>query len=229
MGPIAKKGGGYGVGSAPAESGDVREFPNVLSGVTYKLLLTSIGKSVQWEPSQAIPHATYFGETKMSESILSTASSRALSQWSGKKVAATKGLSAVADALKADGIVSDDLVAVKGAKEPSPIITAVKVAIVAGFTVAVQELLKKETKSLTESKKIEKRYWQQQIGSCLKDVRNALKTREGSGAGGQRSLKELIHAEVSKRMEQVQKDEQPNYDAVELLKVMALVVKLTKN
>lgn len=164
----------------------------------------------------------------MSKSILSNNAVKALSAWSGKKVAASKGLAAVADALKADGVVSADLKPVKGAKEESPIITATKAAIVAGFSVHVQDLLKKETKSLTDAKKAEKRYWQQQIGSCLKDVCGALLRREGSGAGGQRTLKEMIHAEVTKRIAQVQADTAPNYDAVELLKVLALVAKYTK-
>ena len=166
--------------------------------------------------------------SKSNVAVLSSATTRALSAWSGKKVAASKGLAAVADALKADGIVSDDLVPVKGAKEDTPIIAATKVAIIAGWTVPVQELLKKDTKTLSDAKKAEKRYWQQQIGSCLKDVRGALLRREGSGAGGQRTLKELINAEVTKRMGQVQDDEKPNYDAVELFKALAIVAKLTK-
>ena len=165
----------------------------------------------------------------MSKSILSTAAVTALSAWSGKKVVAAKGLAAVADALKADGITAADLKPVKKAKEDTPTIAATKVAIVAGWTDAVQQLLLKDTKTLSDAKKAEKRYWQQQIGSCLKDVRGALLRREGSGAGGQRTLKQMIHAEATKRIEQVKGDASPNYDAVELLRVLALVVKYTKD
>lgn len=167
-------------------------------------------------------------KSNVAVSVLSAATVKALSDWSGKRIAARKGLVAVVDALVADGVVADDLVAVKGAKEDTPTIKAVKSAIVAGWTTAVQQLLLKDTKTLSDAKKAYKRYWQQQIGSSLKDVRNALTKRAETGASGQRTLKQLIHAEVTKRIAQVQEDTAPNYDAVELLKVMAIVAKLTK-
>lgn len=164
----------------------------------------------------------------MSKSILSTDAVKALSSWAGKKVAATKGLKAVVDALVADGVVADDLVSGgKGKKVDSPIINAVKDAIVAGFSVPDQQLLLKDTKTLSEVKKAQKRYLIQQIGSCVKDVRNAL-TNRATGASGQRTLKQLINAEVTKRIVQVKEDAAPNYDAVELLKALAIVAKLTK-
>jgi hypothetical protein len=164
--------------------------------------------------------------SKSNVAVLSPVASRAITQWSGKAVAADKGKSTMVEALRADGIVADDLVIAKGAKEPTAIVKAVKDAIVAGFTPGVQGLLKKDTKTLSDVLKSDKRYWQQQIGSKLKDVRNALKTKE-NGAGGQRTLKELINAEVTKRMGQVKEDAKPNYDPVELLNALALVAKLT--
>ena len=161
--------------------------------------------------------------------VLSDVSVKALSSWAGKKVVTSKGLIAVVDALVQDGIVADDLVAAKASKEESPVIKACKAAIIAGWTSSVQQLLVKDTKTLTEQKKAEKRYWQQQIGSCMKDVRNALKRREDTGgAGRQRSLKEMIHVEVTKRLAQVREDEKPNYDSVKLVAALSEVLKLTK-
>jgi len=164
--------------------------------------------------------------SKSNVAVLSSAATRAVTQWSGKAVAADKGKSTMVEALRADGVVSDDLVYVKG-KEDTVLVKALKSAIVAGWTTTVQELLKKDVKTLSEKQKAERRYWMQQIGSKIKDVRNALKTKE-NGAGKQRTLKQLINAEATKRMTQVQADEKPNYDAVELLKVLAIVAKLTK-
>ena len=43
--------------------------------------------------------------------------------------------------------------------------TALRSAVVLGFTKTNQALLAKPTKSLTETQKSDKRYWQQQIGA----------------------------------------------------------------
>ena len=149
--------------------------------------------------------------------------------WSGKASVASMGLSGVVDGLVGDGITPDMLKAAKGAKEDSPLIASVKAAIVSGFTPAVQMLLKKDTKSLSDAKKIDKRYWQQQIGSRQGDIRKALARRlaAAGGAGGQRSLKEIIHSEAAKRLAQVRADEKPNYDPVKLIAALAEVMKQT--
>ncbi len=57
--------------------------------------------------------------------------------------------------------------------------------IVLGFSASVQSLLESPTKSLTDAKKVTKRYWQQQIGARRNDFKSALAKREDSnGAGG---------------------------------------------
>ena len=57
--------------------------------------------------------------------------------------------------------------------------------VVLGFTASVQKLLESPTKSLTDAKKVTKRYWQQQIGARRNDFKSALARREDSkGAGG---------------------------------------------
>ena len=57
--------------------------------------------------------------------------------------------------------------------------------IILGFTASFQKLLESPTKSLTDAKKVTKRYWQQQIGARRNDFKSALARREDSnGAGG---------------------------------------------
>ena len=60
---------------------------------------------------------------------------------------------------------------------------ALKVAIVAGFTETNRQLLDKPTKSLSEAQKVNKRYWQQQIGARVNDFGSQLQRREDVAAG----------------------------------------------
>lgn len=114
---------------------------------------------------------------------LSTATVEAIGAWSGQSVKTDKAKTKAIDALHADGVTADMLVApAKG--ESFTLYDTVKVSIVLGFTASVQALLKKDTKTLSESQKTDKRYWQQQIGSKLKDLRNALARREAAGESG---------------------------------------------
>ena len=112
---------------------------------------------------------------------LSTATVNAIGAWSGQSVKTANSMTKAIDSLHADGVTADMLKApTKG--EPTILFDSVKLSIVMGFTTAVQALLKKDTKGLKEADKENKRYWQQQIGSKLKDLRNALTRREAQGA-----------------------------------------------
>jgi hypothetical protein len=97
--------------------------------------------------------------------------------------------------------------------ESTVLFDSVKVSIVMGFTATVQALLKKDTKGLSEAQKESKRYWQQQIGSKLKDLRNALTRREAQGAesdgaGADKSTWESTKRKVlSEMIAQAQKKE----------------------
>lgn len=111
---------------------------------------------------------------------LSSATIEAIGAWSGKTIAADKAKTKAVDSLHADGVTADMLEApAKG--ESTVLFDSVKVGIVLGFTAANQALLKKDTKTLSEQQKSDKRYWQQQIGSKLKDLRKALRIREAQG------------------------------------------------
>lgn len=114
---------------------------------------------------------------------LSTATIDAIGAWSGQTIKADKSKTKAIDSLHADGVTADMLKApAKG--EPTVLFDSVKVSIVLGFAANVQALLKKDTKSLSEQQKETKRYWQQQIGSKLKDLRNALARREAASESG---------------------------------------------
>lgn len=112
---------------------------------------------------------------------LSTATINAIGAWAGQSVKVDNAKLKAVDSLHADGVTAAMLVApAKG--ESTVLFDSVKVSIVLGFTATVQALLKKDTKGLSEAQKENKRYWQQQIGSKLKDLRNALTRREAQGA-----------------------------------------------
>jgi hypothetical protein len=135
-----------------------------------------------------------------------------ISAWSGKSAQADKAKTKAVDALHADGVTAEMLKA-PGKDEPRALYEAVQVSIVLGFTTAVQVLLKKDTKTLSESQKTDKRYWQQQIGSKMKDLRNALSKRErqgeeSDGAGSDKSSWEATKRKVLAEMiDQAQKKE----------------------
>jgi hypothetical protein len=61
--------------------------------------------------------------------------------------------------------------------------TVLKAAVVFGFEVKVQTLLVKETKTLDDDAKDLKKYWQQQIGSKMKDLKNGWPNGKRSKTG----------------------------------------------
>ena len=143
---------------------------------------------------------------------LSTASINAIGAWAGQSIKVDNAKVKAVDSLHADGVTAAMLVApAKG--ESTVLFDSVKVSIVLGFTAQVQALLKKDTKGLSEAQKENKRYWQQQIGSKLKDLRNALSRREAQGtesdgAGADKSSWESTKRKVlSEIIAQAQKKE----------------------
>ena len=129
---------------------------------------------------------------------LSTASIDAISAWSNKTLTTDKAKVKAIDALHADGVTADMLKA-PGKDEPRALYDSVQVSIVMGFTTAIQALLKKDTKTLSEQQKADKRYWQQQIGSKLKDLRNALARREAQAEGSDGAEADKSSWESTKR------------------------------
>lgn len=138
-----------------------------------------------------------------------------------KSLAGQRAMSKAVDALQADGVTVDMLTAPKGKGADRSFYDSVCAAVVAGFTATVQGLLSKETKTLSDEKKNEKRYWQQQIGSKVKDLRNMLARRiaEGeSGANKKSTLEGRLQRDLAKYIVQVQNAEGFGGDAVGLIK-----------
>jgi DNA-binding protein Fis len=127
------------------------------------------------------------------------------------------------DALQADGVTVEMLVAPKKDQDRA-FYDSVCAAVVAGFTATVQDLLTKETKTLSDEKKGEKRYWQQQIGSKVKDLRNMLQRRLDSededGAGSTSTLESRIKRDLTKYIAQLEKVEAFKGNVVELIKCL---------
>lgn len=106
---------------------------------------------------------------------------------------------AVVDAMVAAGLRHTDWISPKskdsGSTASPELFASLKAAVVAGFTAADQALIKIESKAAVAALKPEKAarrtYVLQQIGSRMKDFRNALKRREeiastGGAGGGKR-------------------------------------------
>ena len=131
---------------------------------------------------------------------LSDVTIKDIGTWSGATVKADNSKTKAVDGLHADGVTSAMLKAPEKG-ESTVLFNSVKVAIVLGFTATVQALLTKDTKTLSEAKKEEKRYWQMQVGSKMKDLRNALTRREAQakgsdGAGSDKSTWESVKRKV---------------------------------
>jgi hypothetical protein len=95
--------------------------------------------------------------------------------------------------------------------------TALKAAVVMGFTKANQALLEKPTKSLTETQKSDKRYWQQQIGARIGDFKSQLSKRlndvNSDGAGSRnRSLDQRVRDNLNDVIKVCQSAEEATFD-----------------
>ena len=129
---------------------------------------------------------------------LSAATVSNISAWANKSLTTDKAKVKAIDSMHADGVTAAMLLApAKG--ESTALFDSVKVSIVLGFTASVQALLKKDTKGLSDAQKIEKRNWQQQIGSKMKDLRNALTRREAQGKDSDGAGADKASWEATKR------------------------------
>jgi hypothetical protein len=155
---------------------------------------------------------------KAISSIIATA----IGQYVGASVKTDKIKVKVVDTLVSEGITSEMLVAPKKG-EDVVFYGSVKAAVVAGFASNVQALLDKDTKTLSDAQKSDKRYWQQQIGSKIKDLRNALVKRESQGEEGEArgnvaSFEARLKRDLAKYIAQIEKGEAFEFAVVEMLK-----------
>jgi hypothetical protein len=155
---------------------------------------------------------------KLSESTI-----KDISSYSSKKVGIGRGLTKVVDGLYSDGVLPEMMFAPK--KDESRVLyQTLELAVVIGFSVSAQAMLSTDVKTLAEIDedtarknrdvkcKANRRYWQMQIGSCIKDMRNSLAKRlapaKSDGAEEDKSTWESTKRKVlSEIIAQAQKKE----------------------
>ena len=139
--------------------------------------------------------------------VLSDASLAGIKGYVSKSLETDRAKKKVIDSLIADGVTPDHLVAPKKGQDRQFFDGVLKPAVVMGFSTTVQTLLATDTSSLNETQKSDKRYWMQQIGSKIKDIRRAMLKRQEKGANERRTFAERIEAQIEKLIEDVQKKE----------------------
>ena len=155
------------------------------------------------------------------KTVLTVETCNAIATGVSKSLAGQRAMSKAADALQAQGITSEMIVAPKKGEDRT-LYAEVCAAVIMGFTQTVQDLLVKETKSLNETQKSDKRYWQQQVGSKVKDLRNMLARREsasegGDGANEKSTLESRIKRDLAKYIAQLEKVESFKGNVVDLI------------
>ena len=110
------------------------------------------------------------------------------------------------------------------------LIGEVKTAIIAGFNTTVQKLLDTPTATLGDVQKADKRYWQQQVGSKMKDLRNALKKRLASDEAGPVSstMESRLDSVLSDWIKRLEKAEAAGFDLPEMIKRLKYAKSLIK-
>jgi hypothetical protein len=140
-----------------------------------------------------------------------------------KAAVKTEGLMAkTGDAMIADNITVAMFKAADKSDKAVEFRDALKGAIVASFSMAHQQLLDTPTKGLSDTKKAQKRYLQQQIGARVNDYKRGLERRLNGpakkGADQKRTDDRTFCEErlvaIIKRM---QKAEDPGFDAVTMV------------
>ena len=148
----------------------------------------------------------------------------AIGSYVGQSVKTDKTKTKTLDTLQAEGVTSQMLVApAKG--EDRALFDSLKAAVVSGFEVRVQALLVKDVKTLDDSAKTDRKFWQQQIGSKMKDIKNGLAKREapeqveGEGEGeGVATFESRLKRDLCKYIAQIEKGEAFEFTVIEMLK-----------
>ena len=146
----------------------------------------------------------------------------AIGSYVGQSVKTDKTKTKTLDTLQAEGVTSGMLVApAKG--EDRTLFDSLKAAVVSGFEVRVQALLTKDVKTLDDSAKTDRKFWQQQIGSKMKDIKNGLAKREApeqvEGEGeGVATFESRLKRDLCKYIAQIEKGEAFEFTVIEMLK-----------
>ena len=166
---------------------------------------------------------------------LSAATLAAIKADVSKDLVAKRAGVKVIDSLVADGVTHTMMVAPeKGADRT--FYASLEAAVVAGFTAAAQAMLSADVKTLAEVDegkakanrdlkcKINRRYWQQQIGSKIKDYRNAVEKRNAptdeGGASKTTPFEARLKRDLTKYIAQIEKMESAMFNVPDMLKYL---------
>lgn len=102
-----------------------------------------------------------------------------------------------------------------------------------GFTKTNQALLEKPTKSLTETQKSDKRYWQQQIGARIGDFKSQISKRlnanESDGAGSRnRPLDQRVRDNLNDVIKVCQTAEEATFDLTDMIAKIKIALAVLK-
>ena len=152
-----------------------------------------------------------------------------------KGIAADRAGVAALDLLIADGFDKvSDYVSPKseGSTIHADEWTALKAAVVTGFTATNQALLLKPTKTLTEQQKSDKRYWQQQVGARIGDFKSQIAKRLDSESGGagsnNRTLDQRVRDDLNDVIKVCQTAEEATFDLTDMVAKVKLALAVLK-
>jgi hypothetical protein len=162
---------------------------------------------------------------------VSNVAREAIGSFVGASAKADKAKVKTLDVLQSEGLVSADFVSPEKGQDRA-LYDSLKAAVVFGFEVKVQTLLVKETKTLDDDGKSLKKYWQQQIGSKMKDLKNGLAKREkiedGEEGEGVATFESRLKRDLTKYIAQIEKGEAFEFTVVDMLKYLKSASALIK-
>lgn len=123
------------------------------------------------------------------------------------------------------GEAKEEVIHVNGANHTRlEVHTATKKAVVLGFSQTIQALLDTPTTALSQVKKDDKKYWQQQIGSRMSDFKRLLTKSEADADGGTPNTKKDLLTQLTELVNnakgKAQKAEKPEFDVTAFVKAM---------
>ena len=157
----------------------------------------------------------------------------AIGSFVGASAKADKAKVKTLDILQSEGLTSADFVSPEKGQDRA-LYDGLKAAVVFGFEVKVQTLLVKETKTLDDNAKTLKKYWQQQIGSKMKDLKNGLAKREKTEDGdegegeGVATFESRLKRDLTKYIAQIEKGEAFEFTVIDMLKYLKSASALIK-
>jgi hypothetical protein len=138
------------------------------------------------------------------------------------------------DLLVADGVKSSMLDKPSKKTDANPNATlqfGITQAIIKGLPMNWQSLLAKDTKTLSDSDKTEKRYAQQQVGSYYGKVKRALiefETPKSTAPRVVRSTQERIIDALNEAIDVARKDEELDFDTTKFISTVKSAIALVK-